>query len=174
MGLVKTIIKEKRLVLIGTYEILRLSKKQFCHFFIPPLSLTTSRLETDTRYSVHNGTRMPHTRMHTEQLRIILTRRFTLKILPIAHINRVILLKTDAHTILYENTRNTVICGRLNKGIVIPYFTSTRINSVIPIHLAISQAQVPLTNGTSNITSSFHYFRKSQLVRTDNQCRITR
>ena len=71
-------------------KLLRLVQKQFRHFLVFPLCRLTTFLKSDTGYPIDYRTGMSYTRVHPEQFGIILSGRFSRKILPVIHIQRII------------------------------------------------------------------------------------
>ena len=142
----------------------------FGYFIIFPKCRLSTFHKPDTGDSVDNTHIMPVRRVHNQQLRIILTGRFTREVLFVTHLDRIGRINIDHLIVFYKYTRHTITGGSHNKRIVKTNIIGTRFQGFIPILFAslISQAKMPFTYHSGCIAALLKHIRHSITLRTDD------
>ena len=172
--LMESVVEEERLALVFAHEILHLVHEIVRHVLVHPTGLFSATHKADTGNAVDDGLVMSVRPLHFQHFRIGQRRRFALKILFIAHFDRVVRVKAHHIAVFHINRRHTVVRGGNQTGVVEAYLSRTRFDSLVPVNVAVAHTQMPFADGSRRVAAFLHHPRQCELRFLNEQRSVAR
>ena len=175
MNVLRTHIKEERLVFVIDNKVLSLIRDNISNIFVYPQSRFTTCHPSDTRNAVDNRIVMSLAGFQFDQFRIFFTCRPVAHFVFIADGNRIVRIKSIHTAVFYKYTRNTIDGSRNDIFIAKPYILCIGFDKAIEISSTFrAKSQMPFTDSCRSISFCLKHVGHGHTSRVDDQLRITR
>lgn len=109
---------------------------------------------------------IPH---HPYHIQIFLSVRFSRKIVFVTYLDRVVRIQIQHVSVFHIDSRNPVIGGGDEAGIVKAYVIGARADVLVPVQIAVAHSKMPFADRAGLIAVGLHHLRNSWHFRGDDQ-----
>ena len=171
---VQAIIQEERSIFVFSHKVLYLIYKIVGHILVFPTGFLSAFHISDTGNSVYYRVIVSVCPLHFQHLRMRDGSRFALKIMLVTHFDGIGRIESYYIAVFHVNRRDTVV-GCCNQARVVETdFFGTRFDGFVPVDIAVSHPQMPLSDSSGHITALLHHLRQGKLIFINDKRSISR